>query len=384
LGSIKEISKGKFGITAEAGKHPATGKRHRKYCTYHGNITGARKELARIETELAQGIFLEPTGITVAKYLRWWLEQHSAAKQLSPKTCESYKDIIERYLIRNLGALKLEELTTAHIQAFVTEANKGLSSRTVEYAVTILKTALKHAAKKHKFIRENPAEMVDMPTHRRHQFRVLTGEEMHRLLTAAADMTEYPVFAMAFYTGMRRGEILGLRWQDVNLDKGTAAVNQTLQPILGQGLVIKDCPKTEAGFRIIDLTAGVVSMLRQVEQKQAEYKLALGTDYKDRGLVFCLYDGRPLDPHNLSRRFHALVKQQGLEGFRFHDTRHTHASLLLADGEQIHVVQQRLGHRDATTTMNLYGHAIPGQQRAAADKFGSKYSMPEFGKKGVH
>ncbi len=386
MGHIKNLGKGKFGLFANAGKNPGTGKRHRIYRTFHGNITGARKELARLETELNQGTFQESTKITVAQYLRWWLEQHSMGGGLAPATVQSYHFLIEKHLIKSLGALKLEELTTMHIQAaYVTPAiKKQLSPRTIEYAVKVLRTALKDAVKKYKFIKENPAEMVETPTKHKHQIRVLTGEEMGKFLAAAKDLREYPIILTALYTGMRRGEILGLRWCDIDFDKATATISQTVQRIIGQGLVFKDCPKTESGFRTIDLPASVLTVLRQVKRKQAEMKLCLGPDYQDRNLIFCLPDGRPFDLPNVSRTFHKLVKEQGLDGFRFHDCRHTHASLLLADGEQLHVVQQRLGHRDATTTANIYGHAIPGQQKAAIDRFESKYGVSEFDKKGVH
>jgi integrase len=324
MGSIKNLGKGKFGLFAEAGKNPGTGKRHRIYRTFHGNITGARKELARLETELAQGIFQESTKITVAQYLRWWLEQHSTGKGLAPKTAENYKFLIEKHLIKSLGALKLEELTTMHIQAaYVTPAiKKQLSPRTIEYAVKLLRTALKHAVKKYKFIKENPAEMVETPTKHKRQIRVLTGEEMSKFLAAAKDLREYPIILTALYTGMRRGEILGLRWCDIDFDKATATVSQTVQRIIGKGLVFKDCPKTESGFRAIDLPASVLNALRQAKRKQAEMKLCLGPDYQDRNLVFCLPDGRPLSPDGVSRRFHEYAVAAGFPDVRFHDTRH--------------------------------------------------------------
>jgi integrase len=383
-GYIKKVTKDYFRIYVEAGKDPGTGKRKRVCKTFHGGYREAKMRLAELEVEVKQGVFLQPTGMTVAQYLRWWLEQHSAGRGLAPMTKQSYKFMIENLLATSIGAVKLEELTITHIQAgFVAPAvEKRLSPRTIEYGVKLLRTALKHAVKKYKLIKENPAEMVETPTNHKHKIRVLTSEEMSRLLDAAKDLKEYPIYLTALYTGMRRGEILGLRWKDVDLDKETAMVNQTIQRITGQGLLFKDCPKTESGFRIVDLPASVVNTLRLVKKKQAEHRLLLGPAYGSHNLVFCQVDGKPLDPDAISRAFHALVKQQGLNSFRFHDCRHTHASLLLADGEQLHVVQQRLGHRDATTTANIYGHCIPGDQRKAADRFDSKYGAPESGKKG--
>ena len=148
-----------------------------------------------------------------------------------------------------------------------------------------------------------------------------------------------------------------------------------MQRIVGKGLVTKE-PKTKAGQRTVDLPSTIVTLLSEVKQKQAANKEKLGADYQDNDLVFCLADGRPLDPHGLSRRFHKLTLQAGFPNLRFHDLRHTHATLLFAQGEKVHTVQERLGHEDPSTTISIYGHALPGSQKAAADRFDRAFGDP--------
>lgn len=384
MGYIKEISDGKWTLVAEVGKNSATGKRKRIRRTFYGGKRAAEKELLRLESSIMDGTFQESSGMTVKEYLEWWLEQHSAAKELKPKTVQSYRFLINQYLIPSLGALPLEQLHPIHVQNYVTKMNKTekqkgskegekLSPRTITYSVVILRLALKHAVKRWKLIKDNPAEEIETPGNGEPRQNALSAEDMFKLLNYCHKhaKNDYPLFYTAFYTGMRRGELLGLHWNEVNMEEGFLEVKWTMQRIIGKGLIFKAAPKTKAGFRIVELPSTVVTLLYEIRRKQNEIKLFMGEDYyQEHDLVFCQDNGRPHDPDGVSRRFHALAVEAGFPELRFHDMRHTHATLMLDAGEDPRIVQKRLGHQKPSTTLNIYGNHIEKQlQREAADRF---------------
>ena len=200
------------------------------------------------------------------------------------------------------------------------------------------------------------------------KFQALTVEEAQEFLDFARGHKDYPIIYTALYTGMRQGELLGLHWDDVDITRGVLKVQRTAQWVTGYGRIEKP-PKTEAGRREVDLPETVIKILREVRKQQAEDRLFMAEKYQENNIVFCQENGKPIDNSNLTYRFRRLANAAGLPNLRFHDLRHTHASLMLAAGEQLLVVQQRLGHEKPSTTADIYGHAIPGQQRAAADRF---------------
>lgn len=355
-GHLERRSKNSWTIVIDAGRDPQTKKRKRIYKAFRGTKKEAEKELARTMVKLEQGTYIKPTIITLGEYLLWWLEQHGKAKKLALKTLESYEYLIKKHLIPELGTIPLAKLQPIHIHNFIIKENEIVSSRTTAYALTILRQAMKHAMKKWKLISSNPAECIDIPKYKHVKYKVLSADEVQILLNNAENHPDYKLIYTALYTGMRRGELLALRWEDIDFDNKIIRVERATQRIVGKGYITKE-PKTEAGKRIIDIPKSLLLLLKQMSQ--------------DNDLVFCLQDGRQLDPSNLSRRFHRLAVKCNFPDVRFHDLRHTHASLLLANGEQLHVVQQRLGHEKPSTTADIYGHVIPGQQQAAAKRFDS-------------
>lgn len=355
-------------IIVEAGRDPITKKRKRIKQSFQGKKGDAEKEMARLVTELEKGTYIEPGKTTVSEYLLWWVEQHSIGKNLAPKTIVSYRQIITLHLIPALGNIPLSKLQPMHIQQFVNQMLQKRSPRTVAYNLTVLKQALKHAVQKWRLIPYNPTDAVERPSYRRVKFQALSIEEVEVFLNKVRDHKDYPIIYTALYTGMRQGELLGLHWDDVDLNRGVIKVQRTAQWVTGLGRIEKP-PKTEAGRREVDLPATVINLFRETKKQQAENRLFMADKYQDNNLVFCQGNGKAIDNSNLTRRFRRLADAKGYEDLRFHDLRHTHASLMLAAGEQLHVVQQRLGHEKPSTTADIYGHAIPGQQRAAADRF---------------
>jgi integrase len=383
-GYVKKVSKNCFDIFVEAGKNPGTGKRKRICRRFHGNQTVAKKELARLETEIALGIFLEPTGQTVAGYLRWWLPIHSKARNLAPITAESYRDIIEDYIIPGAGAISLEQLDTLQVQNWINKLSQNKSGRTSAYALSILRMALKHAVIKWKLIRDNPAAAVEkpesQPADKRAEEKALTPEQMQCFLDTAEGTRDYPLILTAMYTGMRREELLGLHWSEVDLQAGKLEVAITMERIRHQGLVFRDKTKTPASRRIVALPDTVVEELRKVKAKQEEGKAFYKRSYYDNNLVFCLDDGRPLDPRCLHTRFKKIAAKAGVPSFSFHGQRHTYATLLLANGVDVSVVQSQLGHARSSTTLDMYRRVLPNEKRKAANLLDEKFGRGQNAK----
>lgn len=357
-----------WNLIVESGRDPITSKRKRIKRTFKGTKHEAEVALAKLVTEWEQGFYIEPSKITTGEYLLWWIEQHCAARNLAPKTVVSYNQIIKLHLIPAIGSIPLTKLQPMHVQQYVTNHLKTRSPRTVAYTLTLLKQALKHAVQKWRLLNYNPADAVERPSYRRIKYVALTLEGAQEFLDSVKEHKHYPIIYAALYTGMRQGELLGLRWEDVDWNRKVLKVQRTAQWVTGMGRIEKP-PKTEAGIREVDLPASVITLFKELKKQQAENRLFMADKYQEHNLVFCQENGKPVDPANLTCRFRRLANAAGLPDLRFHDLRHTHASLMLAAGEQLHVVQQRLGHEKPSTTADIYGHAIPGQQRAAAERF---------------
>ena len=228
----------------------------------------------------------------------------------------------------------------------------------------MLHAALHHAVK-WRLLAVNAADAVDRPRAERREPVALGPDEVTRVIVAA-DRTRYATLViLAVMTGMRRGELLGLRWRDVDLRGGTLSVCQTGQWLTRQGVVFRP-PKTAKSRRSIALSDDTRRALQAHRQQQLEERLALGPAYSDRDLVFATAAGAPVDPSNLSRAWATIVRAAGLQRIRFHDLRHAHATLLLREGVHPKVVSERLGHASMAITLDTYSHVLPGLQQDAA------------------
>ncbi len=375
-GHVRKRGERSWAIIIELGRDPVTGKRQRRHWeTVRGTKRQAEERLREILAALKAGTAVEPHRETLGEYLERWLRDYGQAR-LAPKTLESYTDILRAFVIPALGHVPLQALQPAHLQSLyarLLESGRrdgrpgGLSPRTVHYIHRVIHRALEVAVKL-QLVPRNVADAVEPPRARRPEATALDAEGARRLLEAADGHRLYPIIHLALHTGLRAGELLALRWEDVDLDRGILQVRRTLQRLRGQGLHVKE-PKTERGRRTVALPASAVEVLRRHRRQQAEERLAAGPDYQDYGLVFCWQDGRPLDPYGwLTHAFRRLADRAGFPGLRFHDLRHTHATLLLLGGIHPRVAQERLGHSDIRTTLELYSHVVPGLQEAAAAK----------------
>ena len=371
-GSIQRNSKRSWRLVYDVGRNHS-GKRRQKAVTFKGSKREAEKELARLITEFENGGFVEPHKLTLADYLESWLKSHAAAS-VSPKTLERYTEICRNHLIPALGSHLLTKLNSMHIQACYAEAEKsgrrngvggGLSARTVLHHHRVLRRALTQAATATPpLIKINPTDGVTAPTPAAHDITVLDEDETASLLEAASGHTLYIPILIAVTTGMRRGEILALRWRDVNLERCSLSVVHSLEQTK-EGLRFKS-PKTKKGRRAITLPTITVEALRQHKAEQARIRLRLGMGRDDNGLVCSRYDGAPRSPRAFSKEFDRFIRKLDITRVTFHELRHSHATQLLEAGVHPKVVQERLGHSTVATTLDLYSHVTETLQEDAA------------------
>lgn len=221
------------------------------------------------------------------------------------------------------------------------------------------------AAERWGLIEKNTAALVSPPRPQKREMRVWTLGEVRQFLQASEKRKFYIAYVLAVFTGMRRGEILGLRWSDIDLEKGVIHVQRTLYKTKGK-LVFQE-PKTRGSKRSIVISPIVISALKKHRVRQQEMRLKLGQAYVDHDLVVCSWNGNPVDPSDLNEDFKMAIKKAGVPQIRFHDLRHTHATILLQLGEHPKVVSERLGHSSVTITLDTYSHVLPDMQRALAE-----------------
>jgi integrase len=284
---------------------------------------------------------------------------------LRPLTFESYELNVAR-VVPPIGSVRLQQLTPAMLNRLYGELGEGLSPRSVRYVHTVLRHALADAVKWNRLVR-NPADAAEPPSGKAAKappMKTWSAAELRAFLAHVADDRLYAGFHLAATTGLRRGELLGLRWRDVDLGTGRLAVVQTL---VGKRQLSQ--PKTDRSRRSVALDPATVTALREHRKRQLEERLAWGPAFEDEhDLVFCREDGSPIWPRSFSRAFERHAKDAGLAAIRLHDLRHSHATLALQAGVHPKVVSERLGHSGVGITLDTYSHAIPAMQEDAAAK----------------
>lgn len=298
--------------------------------------------------------------ITVGDYLRYWLS--AVASSLAPATAQRYRQFA-MHVIAQMGPLHLDVLTSWEIQqsyALMLDARgaHSLAPRTVLHTHRMLKQALAHAVTLDLLVK-NPCDAVIPPRPGPPRHAALTSAQVEILLRECPDPQFKILIELAVHTGMRKGELLGLQWQDVDLELNVLRIERSIQYLPhGVGLLVRP-PKTRYGRRSIAVSAGIRSRLR--DYRAAARETSAGS------FVFCRPDGQPLRTDSVSAKFRRLAENAGLAGIRFHDLRHTSATLLLGGGIHPKVVSERLGHANVSITLDMYGHSLPHMQREAAE-----------------
>ena len=360
-GNITRRGKSSFLIRFDAER--INGKRRQRCVTIRGSYKDAQRELARLLAAADAGTLPDPSSSTVAEYLRTWLD---GLLGLSPKTLERYGELSERQIIPHLGATKLQKLKPEHVQSWHGALLKsGLSGRTVGHAHRVLRLVLQCAVKNGTLAR-NVAEIHSPPKVEETEIEILSPDQITDVLTKLEGHTLFPVVALALATGIRRGELLGLQWGDIDLDAATLRVERSVEETKS-GLRIKP-PKTKRGRRAITLPAETVAMLRVHKVKQLELRLALSMgNIIPATLVFSTVEGKLIRPRNLSKAWWRARAELKLPAVSFHAFRHSHASALIRAKVDVLTISRRLGHAQASITLDVYGHLIEGADKAAAD-----------------
>ncbi|MFO8143201.1 MAG: tyrosine-type recombinase/integrase [Dehalococcoidales bacterium] len=373
-GHITKRGKNSYSIVVNMGTDHVTGKRKQQWFTIKGTKKDAESKLNEVLHQLDSGTFIAPSKTTVAEFLNKWLRDY-AKPNLAPRTAEGYESIIRRHLIPALGTIPLTQLKPEHLQRYYSEKlsegrfdGKGALMRTtVSHHHTCIHRALENALK-WGLIRRNPADSVTPPRPQRSEMHTMDEDDLYKFLEAAKETPYHVIFYVALFTGMRRSEILALRWSDVDLLLCQLHITRSLHYLRG-GEIIFRAPKTVKGRRMVALSPSLALLLQEHKDKQSAQRAMLGLSLADDDLVFADPEGKPLLPDTISNAWRKLIKRVGLKGIRLHDARHTHASLMLKQGVHPKIVQERLGHATISTTLDLYSHVSPGLQQAAAESF---------------
>jgi len=373
-GHVYKRAKGSWTIVYDLPADSITGKRRQKSQTISGTKRDADRALREILLSIEQGAYVKPNKITLGELLRQWLIEY-ASMNTTDRTQESYASIVERHLIPGLGRVSLVELQAQHIQSYYanklsegrTDGKGGLSARSVVYHHRILSKALDYAVKMGLVVR-NVAKVVEPPRVARKTMQTLSPEEVTRFLDVARETDYYVYFATLLYTGLRRGELLALRWRNLDLDSGKLTVVETAYKLGNGEYRIKE-PKTAQSRRTVTLPISLVELFKVYRSDQELLRIQLGISLNADDFVFIRPDGSPINPSAITLAFRRIIKRTGLKDIRIHDLRHTHATLMLKAGEHPKVVSERLGHANISITLDIYSHVLPGMQEAAAERF---------------
>jgi len=365
-GHIVKRYKDSYTVVLHVGKDPATGKPKYQWISVKGTKKDAEKKLAELLHQLDTGNFTKPAKTTMGEYLERWISDYRP--NLSPRGYERYIGIIKQHLIPALGSITLTQLRPEHLQKhYTTKQNEGLSPRTVRYHHAVIHVALKTAVQ-WGLINRNPADAVTIPRIRRNEMETWVETEVVQFIEAAKSSPYYVLVYTALFTGMRRSELLGLRWGDVDLILGQIHVSRGLHHLKNGSYIFTE-PKSAKSRRTIALPPTVTLLLKEHHEKWKLEGLVHGVVSKDDDLVFCTTEGKPLRPNTVTRAWSTLAKKAGVKVIRLHDARHTHASIMLKQGIHPKIVQERLGHSSIQMTLDTYSHVAPGLQEAAAARF---------------
>ena len=350
-------------------RHKASGKWMARYTVetptgpkrrtiYAGTRKEAAEKLAKALSQRADGIVVDDKNLTVGEYLDRWLSD-CVRGTVRESTYSRDKYLVVNHVKPSIGRVKLKNLNGLHLQSLYRERmDSGLSGSTVQKLHHVIHKSLTQAVR-WSLIPRNVADDVKAPTPTPKEMHPLSAPEARRLLEAARSDRLEAFYVLAVHTGMRRGELLGLKWEDVDLDDSTVRVRRTLTR-KGTGYVLGE-PKTKKSRRTVMLTPRAVDALRSRRARQAEEKLRAGSLYGDHGLVFASESGGLINPSNLRQRsFMRLLEAADLPQITFHDLRHTCASLLFQRNVHPKFVQELLGHASVAITLDTYSHMLPG------------------------
>ena len=356
-----------YSYTVDIGRDPATGKRKQKTKGGFKTKKAAQEALNALVYEVNKGVYVVDSKSTVREICEQWLD--IMKPKWKPATFVTNANAVENWIIKNIGNLKVQDVKPIHGSQLAKVFEENLAPSTARRMFSVSRHIFKFAVDM-EIIQKNPLANIPMPAERKSEKGTWTFAHIKTFLRAA--MFDNPfyhnVVALAVFTGMRKGEIFGLRIQDVDFEKNIIRVRQSLGETGDHGLYFTDL-KNDSSMRDIWMDETIVRVLKDQIRRTKEFKFALGPDYVDHDLVFCTKDGTPYRPSGFNKPFNRLTRKTGVPQIRFHDLRHTHATLLLEIGVNHKVIAQRLGHSDIRTTLNTYSHVTPTMQENAMNGF---------------
>lgn len=355
-----------YSVIVPLGKD-TSGKKRYKWVTCQTKREAEAKR-AELIHQANTGMLASPKG-TLGEFVERWLEEY-AKPNVSPTTAETYVKIARAHIIPVLGKIPLKDLKPEHLQHFYSERlGKGLSPATIRHHHMLLHKALNDAVK-WGLLARNIVDAVSPPLNTRKEMRILDDTEINKVLSESRDNKYFILFAVDLMTGLRRSEILGLQWTDVDLVMAELSVTRSLHR-LTTGETIYRPPKTAKSRRTVALSPATCQLFREHLQKMMDICSRLNIPFTNDRLVFSEPDGSPFRPDTITQAWHRMMKRLNINGVRFHDIRHSHASLMLKQGIHPKIVQERLGHSTIAVTLDTYSHVTPGLQRAAAERLDS-------------
>lgn len=338
---------------------------NKRISKYFRTQSECREWLRNTQSQIQNGLTLAGARTTVIEFLQQWLV--TIRESVRPKTLDQYTQIVRQHIVPSLGAIKLKELRPDHIQALYNDKlDKGTSARTVLLIHAVLHRSFVVALKLG-LIGRNPVDAVTRPKVKRKEMRVFTDNQARAFLSASKQTRHACLFHLALHTGMRQGELLGLMWKDIDWINRQIHVQRQLQRVPHAGLAFSE-PKTAAGRRTIVISPTMIDALRKHLEEQEYHRKVQGAKWVENDLIFPSTLGTPLHPINLFKEYKALLLKTGLPNIRFHDLRHTAATLMLQQGVHPKIVQERLGHANIAMTLDIYSHVLPSMQEDAALK----------------
>lgn len=366
-GTLHKRSDGRW--SAQVYITDATGRRIRRtlYGRTREDVEEKRDQLLEAE---ARGEPIAPTKLTLATYLHEWLET-LVRPRVRPNTLANYEWYVEKYLAPDLGSKPIGTLSARQVRLYLDSLrHRGLGDRTVQYVHATLRAALEDAVRE-ELLAKNVAKLVRVPRPKPRDVVPLSVEEVRRLFGHHKDDRLLPMLVVFAVLGLRRSEVLGLKWSDVDLDRGTMQVVRGLQRI--DGKLVEMETKTQRSRRTIPLPSIVVDVLREHQKRQEEDRLALAERWPTSGYVFTSSVGTPIDPRNCTRLVQKACRDAGVRVVRLHDFRHGCISVLLDVGVPPRTAMEIVGHTTLEMTMNVYGHVNLDSKRQAMDRLGELF-----------
>jgi integrase len=362
-GHIRQRSPGHWAIVIDV-RDPVTGKRKRRWHSFAGNKRQAQVECARLISEMQGGAAVDPSRTTMSQFLDRF-ERDWVALHVSAHSAGRYRGALG-HVRRHLGEHQLQKVRPADIAGLYAALSRaGLAARTIRLVHCVLHRALGQA-RTWAVIRDNVADAIKPPRAPDQETPMLQPEQARELIERFRGHPLHLLASLALATGMRRNEMLALRWQDVDLDAGRLVVEQSLEQTSAHGIRIK-APKTRKGRRTISLPAHTVAELRGHWRAQQEQRFALGIGKAPADSpVLATFDGKPQSPNAITKAWPVAMAAIGMSGVTLHSLRHTHASMLIASGMDILTISRRLGHSSPTITLGVYGHLVSGTDGRAA------------------